>query len=330
MRERSVGGVDAGHPGPAAPARMHRVGPALCAATVAGGLLALQSRVNGALTERVGSAVVVALSSFLIGLVTLLVVVAATGKWRLVADVRRRKARTPLIFTGGLGGAVIVTTAASAVPLIGVALLGVCLVAGQLAGSLVVDGVGVGPSGRHPITAPRVVGSTLAVAGVALSLVGERVELRPLVVAMVVLAGVVGAVQQAVNGRLQQHLRDTWLTATVNFAVGTAAVALVALVVVGRGVDLGSWPVNPLLYVGGPCGVVFVAVAATTVRLLGVLRLTLAVVAGQLAGGLLLDVVAPVADRPGLWLALGVAVVLAAVALTARPEKSPVRSPTRT
>jgi transporter family-2 protein len=230
---------------------MHRVGPALCAATVAGGLLALQSRVNGALTERVGSAVVVALSSFLIGLVTLLVVVAATGKWRLVADVRRRKARTPLIFTGGLGGAVIVTTAASAVPLIGVALLGVCLVAGQLAGSLVVDGVGVGPSGRHPITAPRVLGSTLAVAGVALSLVGERVELRPLVVAMVVLAGVVGAVQQAVNGRLQQHLRDTWLTATVNFAVGTAAVALVALVVVGRGVDLGSWPVNPLLYVGG-------------------------------------------------------------------------------
>jgi len=107
VRERSVGGVDAGHPGPAAPARMHRVGPALCAATVAGGLLALQSRVNGALTERVGSAVVVALSSFLIGLVTLLVVVAATGKWRLVADVRRRKARTPLIFTGGLGGVMI-------------------------------------------------------------------------------------------------------------------------------------------------------------------------------------------------------------------------------
>jgi transporter family-2 protein len=136
--------------------------------------------------------------------------------------------------------------------------------------------------------------------------------------------------QQAANGHVQRHVGDIWVVSLVNFAVGTVGMLLVTWVfVVARGVELGSWPGNPMLYVGGLCGVFFVAVAAATVRLLGVLRLTLAVVAGQLTGGLLLDVVAPSAGRPGIQLVAGVAVVFAAVAVAARPDKRAGTPPAR-
>ncbi|MGZ6804526.1 MAG: DMT family transporter, partial [Nocardioidaceae bacterium] len=76
------------------------------------------------------------------------------------------------------------------------------------------------------------------------------------------------------------------------FAVGTAGL-LVA--VAGRGLVSGvradRWPDlgHGWLYLGGPLGAVFIAVAALTVRTLGVLRLGLVVTAGQLAGAVLLD-----------------------------------------
>ena len=49
------------------------------------------------------------------------------------------------------------------------------------------------------------------------------------------------------------------------------------------------WPHDWWLYLGGPLGCVFIAVAAVAVGTLGVLRLGLAVTAGQLIGGILLD-----------------------------------------
>jgi transporter family-2 protein len=67
---------------------------------------------------------------------------------------------------------------------------------------------------------------------------------------------------------------------------------------------------------------VFVAVAAVVVRRLGVLRLGLAVIAGQLLGGLLLDLSAPVSDAgvDALTVA-GVALTFVAVFLSGRPAR---------
>ena len=52
-------------------------------------------------------------------------------------------------------------------------------------------------------------------------------------------------------------------------------------------------PSNPLRYVGGLLGAFVVVIGATAVQTLGVLRLGLAMVAGQMAGALVVDLVAP-------------------------------------
>jgi transporter family-2 protein len=73
----------------------------------------------------------------------------------------------------------------------------------------------------------------------------------------------------------------------VNFVVGTAALTIGVLAHRAvTGLDVGDWPGAGewYLYSGGPMGATFVAVAAVVVRRLGVLRLGLAVIAGQLVG----------------------------------------------
>jgi transporter family-2 protein len=66
-------------------------------------------------------------------------------------------------------------------------------------------------------------------------------------------------------------------------------------------------------------GAVFIGVAALVVHRLGVLRLGLAVVAGQLVGALALDVALPVTGDPvGLLTVVGVALTLVAVAISGR------------
>ena len=54
---------------------------------------------------------------------------------------------------------------------------------------------------------------------------------------------------------------------------------------------------DPWLYLGGPLGVLFIAVSAHVVRVLGVLVLALAAIAGQVIGALAIDWIAP-AGRP--------------------------------
>jgi len=77
------------------------------------------------------------------------------------------------------------------------------------------------------------------------------------------------------------------------------------------------WPHVWWLYVGGALGAVYIALAAVAVAELGVLRLSLATVAGQLVAAVVLDVVWP---SPGITLryqtVVGAALTLVAVAVT--------------
>ena len=99
---------------------------------------------------------------------------------------------------------------------------------------------------------------------------------------------------------------------------------------VGAGPDRW-WPGPVGLYAGGALGVVYITVAAWAVRGLGVLRLALSTVAGQLAGGLLIDLISP--GRAGgvdAATVAGVVLTLAGVALAGRaapPAPGPVRRP---
>ncbi|MGI8681808.1 MAG: DMT family transporter [Mycobacteriales bacterium] len=303
-----------------APSRLALPAGTAVALTVAGGVLqAGQARVNGALEERVG-VLPTSLASFGVGLVLLVGLVAASAaRRRAVAGVLSGRGRWWWRL-GGLGGASVVAVQALGVPLIGVALVSVCLVAGQTVGGLVVDRFGLGPGGAHRLTAARIFGAVLAVLAVALGGAGRFSAVRPVLLALLVAAGVLGAAQAAANGQLREVTGDPLVAALVNFVVGFSALGVAALAAMSAGsISTPQWPTSPLLYAGGLGGTAFIAIAAFTVRSLGVLRLTLATVTGQLLGAVVLDLVAP---RPGgrlpLATLLAVGLTLLAVAVAGR------------
>jgi transporter family-2 protein len=280
---------------------------ALTAAVVSGGLVAVQQRINGDLGHDLHDPLLAAVVSFGTGLVLMSVLVL-----RRRAALRQIRQVPWWSRLGGLGGATLVAVGAAAAPEIGVALLTVGLVSGTTVAALVVDRAGLGPGGHRPLTPQRLAGAGLCLFAIALSAREGLKAASPVLLALVVVAGAVISVQQALNGRVRLAT-DAVVATFVNFTVGTTAL-LVGLAVKGlvSGVRADAWPRQPWLYLGGPLGCVFIAMAAVTVGTLGVLRLGLATTAGQLIGGVLIDL-----DRGvGAVTLLTVALTLVAVAVS--------------
>jgi transporter family-2 protein len=300
---------------------------ALSAAVGCGALVAVQARVNGQLAQDLGDALLAALVSFGTGLVAVLVAVLlrapARAAWRRVREVPWW---TRL---GGIGGATLVAIGAFATPRLGVALLTVSLVAGQTTGGLAVDKAGLGPSGRHALTGPRITGAALCLVAVLVSVLGKGAgHANPLLLLVTVGGGLLISVQQALNGRVRRQTGDAGVTTLVNFLVGTTVLLVAYAAFSGWRVD--RWPGADQwwLYTGGLLGATFVAVAAVIVRTLGVLRMGLATVAGQLLGAILLDVLTPAAAQGvTLGTVVGTVLTLLAVAVSGRPARSAVAVP---
>ena len=140
-----------------------------------GALLAVQSRINGALAHALGPghAITAALISFAGGL-ALLCAVVALSRHRRAALAELRRARVPAwSYLGGLAGVAFVSSAAYATPVTGVAFLMVCVIVGQMIGGLVIDAWGIGPGGKRPITARRLVAALMAVGAVVVNANGH-------------------------------------------------------------------------------------------------------------------------------------------------------------
>jgi transporter family-2 protein len=296
---------------------------AIAAAVVAGIGVSVQFYINGRLGREVGSATVAAAVNNLVAVVAALAcVVGARALPRAVGRVRAL-GRPPLWqFTGGVFGASIVLVSAAAAPRVGVALLTVAVVCGTTAGSLVVDAIGIGPAGRRPITGARVAGVALAVSATVAGALGVKGDLEPVLLVLALAAGAGIAVQSAANGRLAAATGEPFVTALVNSSLGLVVVCVVAAVAVLVG-SVGALPGNPLLYIGGVFGAIAVVVTATGVATIGILRLGLAMVAGQAIGALAVDLVAPV---PGevvtVGTVAGVLLTLAAVAISGRGRQT--------
>jgi transporter family-2 protein len=294
---------------------------ALAVTIAAGALLALQARVNGQLGRHVG-AVTAATVSFGIGTAILVCTVTATPRARRGVGRLLRRRGPVWWFLGGVAGAAVVGSAAAAVPQVGVSLVSVLLVAGATAGGLLVDAIGFGPSGRLRATVLRTAGTALAIVGVCVSAVGQHGSFRPALLALVGIAGVASAGQVAANGQLRMAADDARVAALVSFAVGTACLlALVGLLALAGHLPAVHWPGNPGLYIGGALGVIYIVIAAALVQRLGVLRLSLGTVGGQVVGAVVIDLVAP---APGVKLTtltvVGALLTLVAVALTVRGQ----------
>ncbi|ASW57984.1 DMT family transporter [Plantactinospora sp. KBS50] len=296
----------------------------LALAVVSGLAVAAQSRINGELGVRLHDGIAAAVVSFGTGLLILLIGVPLlpTGRrgLRRLRTALRDGGLRPWQCLGGLCGAFLVAAQGLTVGALGVAVFTVAVVAGQSASGLAVDRAGVGPTGRQPLSPVRLFGAVLTVLAVLLAVSDHLGNPGRLVLAVLPVLGGVGiAWQQAVNGQVRVA-SDSTLTATaVNFAVGTVALlAALAVDVAVRGLPVGGWPPEPWLYLGGPIGISFIAVAAAVVRFTGVLLLGLATIAGQVVGAVLLDLVAPSASGPpGPFTLLGTALTLVAVAVAA-------------
>ncbi|MEV5629538.1 DMT family transporter [Micromonospora tulbaghiae] len=293
-------------------------------ATASGVMVAVQSRINGELGVRLADGIAAAVVSFGVGLLILLVLVPATpGGRRGLAALRgalRAGTLRPWQCLGGVCGAFLVATQGLTIGALGVAVFTVAVVAGQSGSSLLVDRAGIGPAGRQPVTPNRLIGAVLTVLAVLLA-VGDRLgDPQALALALLPLAAGVGiAWQQAVNGRVRAAAGSAMTATLVNFTVGTAALLVTfAVDLAVRGRPAGAFPDEPWLYLGGPLGIVFIALAAALVRFTGVLLLGLATIAGQIVGAVLLDLVLPTAaSRPGLDTLLGAALTMVAVLVAA-------------
>ncbi|SCE73867.1 transporter family-2 protein [Micromonospora mirobrigensis] len=293
-------------------------------ASVSGVAVAVQSRINGELGVRLADGFAAAVVSFGLGLLVLLVLVPATpGGRRGLAALRAAladRSLRPWQCLGGVCGAFLVATQGLTIGTLGVAVFTVAVVAGQSGSSLAVDRAGIGPSGPQPVTASRLAGAVLTVLAVLLA-VGNRLG-DPgtlALAALPLLAGVGIAWQQAVNGRVRAAAGSALTATLVNFVVGTVALLVTfAVDVAVRGLPTGALPSEPWLYLGGPIGIVFIALAAAIVRFTGVLLLGLATIAGQIVGAVLLDLVLPTAaSHPGPATLAGAALTMVAVLIAA-------------
>lgn len=299
---------------------------------LAGALVAVQSQINGRLADEMGggasAGIAAATISFGTGLVLLTVVVlrlssARAGVRRIAGDLRRGRLR-PHEVLGGLFGAYLVATQGLTIGTIGVALFSVAVTAGQSSSSLLVDHLGIGPSGRQPFSYPRAVAAAFAIVAVVLAASERLVDTFSLEIAVFallpLLAGAGAAIQLALNGRLSA-IGGPWAATFNNFVVGM--IALVACLGVSLLVDggLGDLPGAWWMYAGGPMGVAFIWLAATLVKVHGVLVLGLSLIAGQVICAELIELLGSSAHVGIVGVAAGgltVAGVL--VALLIRPK----------
>ncbi|RDV46146.1 EamA-like transporter family protein [Leifsonia sp. ku-ls] len=275
---------------------------ALVLALLCGALVAIQSRINGELGSRLGDGFTAASISFGSGLVILTVALAiAPAGRRGLARVREalRDLRLRWWYVcGGAAGSFLVLSQGLAAAALGVALFTVAVVAGQTISGLVLDRVGIGPGGRRPLTAARLVGALLALVAVTWAVSAQFGGSAPVwLMLLPFIAGLGTGWQQAVNGQVRV-VAESALTATfINFAVGTTVLVVLMLVRWGVGGMPHRLPTEPWLYIGGALGCVFIGVTALLVRITGVLLLGLATVAGQLVAALLLDLLLPTAGH---------------------------------
>jgi bacterial/archaeal transporter family-2 protein len=278
---------------------------------VAGLALSLQAYINGRLGESIGSGEAAAAINNGVGLVALLVVTVAAGAipraLRSLGQVRGWH------LLGGLGGAMFIAAGAIGAPEIGVALLSVALVCGQTTGSLAADGVGLSPAGHQGVTPGRIGGVALTIAAVVASALGASANLHVGLVLFAVAAGAASALQQAANGHLARNTGEPLFAGTVNFAVGFLALIVVVAIATGASPPHG-WSAPPLEYTAGLFGAAIATTMAVLVSRLGVLRLILALTAGQAVGGLVLDLIAPAhGETVTAGTVVGVALACAAV-----------------
>ena len=296
-------------------------------------IITAQSSINSELNTYTNNALITALINFTTGLLVLAIMMLLSRPIRqgfisIPRLVREGKLKRWQLF-GGLSGAFFVASQSSLVQVIGVAIFTVSAVAGQTSAALLVDKSGIGPAGKQPVTLMRVCAAILGIVGVLISVLGQDSTGQFAFGAVLIsfAAGALVSTQPALNGQIANQTGQPAAATLVNFIVGFVTLAIVYVVkqqISPQGFNVPPMPwENPIIWLGGPFGVLFVLTAAFMAKTLGVFLFTLTSVVGQLSGAILMDVLFPTAATNITWqLLLGISITGAAVVLASGKKKS--------
>ena len=296
-------------------------------------IITAQSSVNSELNTYTENPLITALINFTTGLIVLSVMMIFSRPIRqgfisIPRLVREGRLKRWQLF-GGLSGAFFVASQSSLVQVIGVAIFTVAAVAGQTSAALLVDKAGIGPAGKQPVTLMRIGAAILGIVGVLVSVLGQDSTGQFAFGAVLIsfAAGALVSTQPALNGQIANHTGQPAAATMVNFIVGF--ITLVVVYAVAHQVNPQSFNVppmpweNPVIWLGGPFGVLFVLTASFMAKTLGVFLFTLTSVVGQLSGAILMDVLFPTASTNITWqLLLGISITGVAVVLASGKKKT--------
>ena len=300
---------------------------------IASVIITAQSSVNSELNTYTENPLITALINFTTGLIVLSVMMIFSRPIRqgfisIPRLVREGRLKRWQLF-GGLSGAFFVASQSSLVQVIGVAIFTVAAVAGQTSAALLVDKAGIGPAGKQPVTLMRIGAAILGIVGVLVSVLGQDSTGQFAFGAVLIsfAAGALVSTQPALNGQIANNTGQPAAATMVNFIVGF--ITLVVVYAVAQQVNPQSFNVppmpweNPVIWLGGPFGVLFVLTASFMAKTLGVFLFTLTSVVGQLSGAILMDVLFPTASTNITWqLLLGISITGAAVVLASGTKKT--------
>ncbi|AYA21584.1 EamA-like transporter family protein [Streptomyces alfalfae] len=335
-RPAGPGAQSRGHSRPAGP---RGVSLAVAAAIAAGTVVPVQARLNGELSHRLDDGIAAAAISFSGGFVLLsLLAVFSSGlrdaMRRLTGAARDGQLPRRYLLAGVLGGTFALAQSTGAL-ITGIAMFTVSAIAGQTLSGLIVDARGIGGGLRQRPGTARLTGAAVILVAAVVSALPRLADTSaPATIVLPALAalaaGFLLGMQQALNGASTaasgSPLAATWLNFCVGAVFLTAAWGVKTLV---QGTSGHPLPTNWWVYLGGLCGMVFIGASAFLVRRIGVLLLSMASIAGQLASSIALDFLVPSGGRsPSVLTVIGALLTFAAVWIASRrPRARPSSDP---
>lgn len=308
---------------------------AIILALIVGTLMALQSRINGELADRLDDPFTGTAFGFILANLILLI---ACAFWRPgrhgIARVLRavRGGTMPLwMLSGGLVGAVYVLTQSLTVATLGVALFSVASVGGQAIGGAMMDRTRIVPGGPYTLTPARAAGALLAIIAVIVTQsTGFQSSVPVWMMLLPIAVGMAQGWQQAVNAQVRMEAHSAFTTTFFNGWIGLLLLIPAAAIKVAVSGVPADFPSQWWLYSGGMIGIIFIAIAPIVVHAMGALLYTLVAITGQLTAAVVLDLLRADAEPLPATTIIGVALALLAVGVGSLRRRPPFARGRRT
>jgi transporter family-2 protein len=292
-------------------------------------VISIQSRANGVLAVKMNSSFGGALASQIAAWIFIIPIFlfnrSARKSLTSILPALRSKQLHWWELTGGVFGGLFLSIQSYTVPIIGVALFTIALIAGQTLGSLIVDRTAFSPSGKQPITFARFMAAFFTLISVVISVIPElrHSTLKFLPLLLTLFAGIFIAMTQGVNGRSESVLKNSMPVTFLNFLFGTIILCIGLTITFLSSHPHLFYPRNPWYYIGGPAGLLYIAISAIIVKYIGVLKFVLYLIAGQLTGALILDWLMPTSKSSiNSYVVVGTLATFLSIVIANRFQKS--------